>query len=339
MLDIEKRGHFGELDGLRGLAAITVAIEHLSNAHMPVAPGLFLGGQSRIAVWVFFALSAFLLTHQAVNVRQGDRAEWSLKYLLRRVFRIYPLFIACLFIDVSLNRVPTWAAIDYLTLTTHPSLEYIYWSIPPEFLFYFLIPIIGFAARVTPVVSVATLFAFAITSIVLGKHYDFFGFLSTFVFGSIAAISFAAWPDRIKGVARWWPIAPIIALLSSFPLVSATGLNISPVQWNGMHGALWSIVILACVYGSTALRWLSGRSLRKLGSLSFSIYLTHPWIVALAGHLGMANTWWAGAVMLAPIIGFAALTNFLVETPGERFGYWVQSRIFRKGATTAPART
>lgn len=301
-------GRFDELDGLRGLAAITVVIEHLSNAGMRVAPGLFLGGQSRIAVWVFFALSAFLLTLQAINVPQGGRAKWSLKYMLRRAFRIYPLFIVCIFIDALLNRVSIETAVSYLTLTTHPDLNYIYWSIPPEFLFYFLIPIIGFAASLAPRASVIGLLALSIASIAHGRHYDFFSFLSTFVFGSIAAISFAKWPDRIEGLTTWWPIAPVVALLSSFPLISAAGLSIAPVQWNGMHGALWSIVILACAFGSPQFRWLSIRPLRYLGNLSFSIYLTHPWLVSLAGHLGLKNVWWAGIVMLPPTIGFAALT-------------------------------
>lgn len=330
MLEIKRRdrGHFDELDGLRGLAAITVAIEHLSNAHMPVAPGLFLGGQSRIAVWVFFALSAFLLTHQALNVRQGDRAEWSLRYLLRRVFRIYPLFIACLFIDVSLKRVPIWTAIDYLTLTTHPSLEYIYWSIPPEFLFYFAVPIIGFLAAYAPRATTILLLLLIAGATAWGLQYDFYTFSSTFLFGSIAAIAFQNWPDATRRLGPSWPIAPFVAILCSFPLIAMTGLNISPVQWNGMHGALWAIVILACAFGSPHLRWLAWPPLRQLGTLSFSIYLTHPWIISIAKSVGLAGVWWAGALLLVIII-LCALTIYRhLEHPAQRLGRHIEERLF-----------
>ncbi|UPU00223.1 acyltransferase family protein [Bradyrhizobium barranii subsp. apii] len=71
----EKR--FAELDGLRGLAAITVVFEHLSNAGVPVVPVPFLGGQSRVAVWVFFVLSAFLLTSRAIATPGTDRSRVS----------------------------------------------------------------------------------------------------------------------------------------------------------------------------------------------------------------------------------------------------------------------
>lgn len=119
----EKR--FAELDGLRGLAAITVVLEHLSNANMPIVSGLPMGGQSRIAVWVFFVLSSFLLTTQAIAVTPSDRPGWSLRYFLRRTFRIYPLFLFCIVIDVIAQRLPWGMAVDYLTLRA-PCCAYIY---------------------------------------------------------------------------------------------------------------------------------------------------------------------------------------------------------------------
>lgn len=321
--------HFNQLDGLRGLAAITVVVEHLSNANMPLAHGYLVGGQSRIAVWVFFALSSFLLTTQAIEVDHSARIEWSLKYLLRRFFRIYPLFVACLTADLVLGRLPWHTAFEYLTLTTSPSLNYIYWSVPPEFLFYFLVPAIGFLAAINVRITTVILLLVIVASMASGLHYNFFTFLSTFLFGSIAAIIYVNWPAKAVRFSLWWPAAPIVALLCSFPLIEITGLGISPIQWNGMHGALWSIVILACASNSPKLRWLASRPLRYLGSLSFSIYLIHPWIVAIGAHLGLKDHWWSGAVLMIAVVAFASLSFRIIEDPARRLGLQIERSIFR----------
>ena len=65
--------HYPALDGLRGLAAMAVVFGHASNANMGVIYALPLGGLGRVAVWLFFVLSAFLLTQQAlIALRTGE---------------------------------------------------------------------------------------------------------------------------------------------------------------------------------------------------------------------------------------------------------------------------
>jgi len=69
--------HFPALDGLRGLAAMAVVFSHASNADMGVIYGVPLAGLGRFAVWLFFVISAFLLTRQAlVALSAGEYRRW-----------------------------------------------------------------------------------------------------------------------------------------------------------------------------------------------------------------------------------------------------------------------
>jgi peptidoglycan/LPS O-acetylase OafA/YrhL len=327
---------FAQLDGLRGLAALAVVVEHLSNAGMPIVSGIPLGGQSRIAVWLFFVLSAFLLTTQALAAPPGERIEWTLRYLLRRIFRIYPLFIFCIAADVISRRMAFSVGMGYLNLT-QPCCAEVYWSIPPEFKFYFLIPLIGMAAVYSPRAIISALLLAALASIMLDRGYDFFAFLSTFCFGSIAAILLVKWPEFAKRISMAWPVAPIVALACSVPLIEASGWQIIPWYWNGMHGALWATVVLACAFGERHLSWLASRPLRYAGAISFSIYMTHPWVVSVATRAGLSGRFWAGGIVLFFVIVFGVFISRMIEYPGRRLGKSIESRIFPRIDHDMPA--
>ncbi|WP_397535366.1 acyltransferase family protein [Roseateles sp.] len=52
------------LEGLRGMAALMVIASHASGLGLDLIPGLSLTGIGKQGVYLFFALSAFLLTWQ-----------------------------------------------------------------------------------------------------------------------------------------------------------------------------------------------------------------------------------------------------------------------------------
>jgi peptidoglycan/LPS O-acetylase OafA/YrhL len=318
MLTSDQR--FVELDGLRGLAALTVAVAHLSNANMGVVFGVPLAAQARIAVWVFFVLSAFLLTNQALAAASsGNRLQWTARYLLRRGFRIYPLFIVCVSVDLVVHRLPLAYGFEYITLTA-PCCAYIYWSIPPEFQYYFLIPFVGIATASFPRITVAVLLAISLASITFARNYDLYAFLSTFCFGSIAAVLITLWPRIARLLSMAWPLAFVMAGLCSVPLVEATGWSIFPWDWNGLHGALWATVVLTCAFGQPRLAWLASWPMRHLGALSFSLYLTHLWVIAIAANAGLSGRFWAGPLLFPLMIMLAWLFHRLIEEPGRLFG-------------------
>ena len=98
---------------------------------------------------------------------------------------------------------------------------------------------------------------------------------------AIAAVLLARWPKVAKNISMAWPLAPVVVLLCSVPLIEATGRHIIPWDWNGMHGALWATVVLACAFGEPLLSWLASRHWRdqfldlsypSLGHLSRNLY-------------------------------------------------------------------
>src|SRR2546429_2171724 len=89
------RAEIRALTGLRGVAALLVALYHINpNWIAPTATGRFVG-KGYLWVDLFFVLSGFLL---AMNYARLFAGGWSLRawldFLLHRVARIYPLYAA-----------------------------------------------------------------------------------------------------------------------------------------------------------------------------------------------------------------------------------------------------
>ncbi|KAJ3261814.1 hypothetical protein HK103_004765 [Boothiomyces macroporosus] len=167
------------LSGMRGVAALSVVYLHLNGFGHGQQ---FAGGWDTMyefgsmSVIFFFVLSAFLLTYRGLYdiKRESDllyvtlpiynkrvpmlSMRW-ISYFIRRVFRIYPVFIIVVAMAIFVPRFQgdpvdsqayymdfnTGAAIppsDFLPYTIFINVQSIFWSIPPEFEYYFVIPII-----------------------------------------------------------------------------------------------------------------------------------------------------------------------------------------------------
>jgi peptidoglycan/LPS O-acetylase OafA/YrhL len=87
--------HDDFLDGLRGLAILMVVV-----AHGPVI-NVFLPNVGRAGVYLFFVLSAFLLSRQLYN--SGIRSATLTRYFVARVFRIYPLVVSVILFIYSMR--------------------------------------------------------------------------------------------------------------------------------------------------------------------------------------------------------------------------------------------
>lgn len=80
------------LDGLRGIAAISVMLIHLPTGRHALMP------HAAISVDLFFILSGFVLTRSYRERLLGGMSVWS--YLKRRLIRIYPMFFVGMVIGV-----------------------------------------------------------------------------------------------------------------------------------------------------------------------------------------------------------------------------------------------
>ena len=85
--------HFATLDGLRGIAVLTVVLSHLSL--LDLNPFLInFAGIGKCGVYLFFVLSAFLLTYQFFErgLQSAFTAPALANYFWRRALRVLPLF-------------------------------------------------------------------------------------------------------------------------------------------------------------------------------------------------------------------------------------------------------
>lgn len=336
------------LDGLRGLAVGIVLLSHLANAGLPVLPGLSLSGIGKSGVYLFFVLSAFLLTRlllqwPAANWRRG--ASWA-DYALRRVLRIWPLYLVVLLASAVISAtavVPWWPyPMDAVALLRHLTLQEgtsVLWSIPVEFHYYFWLPLVAWAlaaaqragglllaSALATSAGVAAMIlwppaASLVNDVRLGPY------LMLFFAGGLAAlfsVHQATPTPRAERAFGWLGLLALLAFVATVPAVAAAisggafqaDLN---HRWFAFFAVAWSALLLAVVHGPARLRRpFEWRPLRWLGWVSFSAYLWHmPVLAAVTGPMGLA-----GAPALAVFAVLTALVSWaswrLVERPLQR---------------------
>lgn len=321
-------GHLDALDGLRGLAVLIVLASHFSSAGLFPRPALH--GVGKSGVYLFFVLSAWLLARNLLQLPAGSlgRATTWLDYLLRRVLRIWPLYLAVLLLSWWSFSAgwPVLYGIDTASLWRHLTLREgrsVLWSIPVEFSFYFLLPVlvVGMAAmlrhRWPPMVQ-AAVFAAALGVVTLAwppaqsieNDVRLWPYLAVFLCGAFAARVDAWLPGSRLGT-RFWGWAAVLAMLAwcvSIPAIWNWLLG-RPFEatvtrtWYLFFGVLWSVLLLALLHGPAWLhRAFAWRPLRWVGMVSFSLYLWHMPVLAAMGRLRVAEV----VPLLAPWLVLAA---------------------------------
>lgn len=367
----ESRERIPGLDGLRGLAALTVVLSHMSNNQLFLLPGLDLSGIGKPAVYLFFVLSAFLLTTQVW--RWTPRELWNggrwLGYLLGRVFRIWPLYL--LYVAASYfttrfgarllqgdglpERFGVREVVDALTLQRVSGS--ILWTVLVEFKFYLLLPLLVgalvLALRKAVWPSLAALAVAAVACLLLIPPdlepltpLPFLGIFLTGMFGAVLHTQLQAQPlERWRQsceAAAWLAVGLFICLI---PAVASRLLG-APVPTDylryayGTFSALWLIVILGLLHGAGAMRrLLESKVLIRLGTISYGLYLCHMSVLKIVTWpripLPMGAKAWLG---LAGSLALAALLFRLVEAPALAYGGRLRRGLTRRrGAADAAA--
>jgi peptidoglycan/LPS O-acetylase OafA/YrhL len=313
------------LSGLRGAASLLVVLSHTSRDGFYLLPGLDFEGTGRLGVWLFFALSAFLLTGQMLDAGAPLRAVYLVGFFTRRAFRILPLFVPALALDVALGRVEVSRFIPAVTMQHAP---HIFWTVPPEFQYYLCIP---FVAALYVALNRKLLPAAVVTLAVVIASASFapagpvvWPYLGIFIVGSFAALL-----SPMTRPSRWIGVLALICLLSiaqAAPAVMAmTGLDskFDPQLLRNTpapFGLLWAPVLLAAIHHPKWRRVLSSTPLVWLGEISFSLYLLHPLVLTGVQGLGLRSSlgFCASLVMSAAL---AAAAFLLIERPARDLGY------------------
>jgi len=333
------------LEGVRGLAVHIVVLSHMSWGGVFASQALNLKGYGQYAVLLFFVLSAFLLTKQFLDHPPvpGSSVRYWAAYTIRRVLRIYPLYIVSL-LWAAASPVASYA----LAGRTPPSIVRhlllldgfkIYWTIPVEMKFYFMLPFILVVARKLcgprPIRTSAFVLVLLAAMCALFPMHRFVGrsiSLRDYYFHFLLGAATAAWwksvedKQRSRPVAVMWDVVGLV-LLPGILAPWAVGHIFGPshrwmtsvfVSQGAWFGPAWALVIISTLAGSGAMRWLfETRVLRWAGIVGFSTYVLHMPVIEILRRSSLAQAgreveWF---VILIAVFVTAGLSFWFIEKP------------------------
>ena len=335
--------NIASLDGIRGVALLAVVAGHARMETM--------SGHAAVGVWIFFVLSAFLLTLPfAVHPERLREPRRWLHYFARRALRILPPYYLFLpLFGVFMGQTPTRVLQHALFLVGDVHL----WSIPQEVLFYAILPplllcnALLFAGGRGGGRSVLALLALAVAaSLWLGPEWislEAAGRPSRFFLGVFVLGVATCFAHRWAPLARWvqHPLrnrvlhgagfAAIALVLLSSPffvarwsetlreLWPAFAMPTAPLAWlyPGFYGALGAVLLYATLHcPERALgRIMSSLPLRALGLVSYSAYLVHIPVLWTLRAMGLPDGVLLFALGLLVTYLIAALSYTFVERP------------------------
>jgi len=269
----EKLAEQEKLPGLqiaRAIAALTVAYEHSWHVTMPFPEGTsylitFIGRLP--AVPFFFAISGFVICMIAVKPNFQP-----LPFLVRRVFRIYPLWIVTTLVFLVLCGIalgyPERHSLGFFaySLTLLPTEGYPFynvgWSLQHEIAFYAL------ATMMVPRFGLWGLSAFLCAGTIADHIFTLPWYLhqyASYYPDFLAGIAAFATSRYLRSFGFWIPFAAGVGMLIIF-MASITSLAYSPAIFLLLAG------FLNIRFGASIIK----RTGVLLGDASYSIYLIHP---------------------------------------------------------------
>jgi len=303
--------HIPSLDGIRGLAALTVFVSHA--LWRDIIPGGF-------GVTVFFFLSGYLITTllRMEHERHG-RISFN-RFYLRRVYRILPpmyiVLIVCLILAL-VGILPHRMRIEGVLAQFAHLTNYYYifrgqqdfvpttsvmWSLAVEEHFYLLFPLgisLLFARfshqRTASILALACAAVLAwrcylILVVGVGHQYTYYATdtrLDSMLFGCILGVWFN--PALDKGSPQLGARAGMILFAACLGLLLFSFLYRDPVFRETWRYSLQGVALFPMFYCAVRFQhwpiftWLDSRPMRAMGLISYTFYLTHLPCLALIG--------------------------------------------------------
>lgn len=319
-----KPNHQPELDGFRGLAVLFVLLAHSSHAgYNPL--GIDFNHFGSVGVYLFFVLSAYLINRQMLEALAAQRAslKFWLRYALRRLLRIYPMYLLALIVSFALYTKGFGGPIHsidgilkHLILTEAKG---VFWTIPVEVAYYLISPLIVLALwplyRVRPWLAMLVLLT-ATLALWYTRYLHlpmplYVRFAPVFAFGTLLAMA-----QRHLRLPGGIGLALFALILTTVPSAARALFGTSifhAYPYTVAYGLAWALILYQALYHEIALSALGRfKPLRYLGALSFSIYLLHLPVLSLCEAL-LPAVW----VMPAFVAG-TLLASFLTFTFVER---------------------
>jgi len=365
------------LDGLRGFLAIGVFFHHAAIYHAMVRDGIWqkppsqfysLAGETGVAM--FFMVTGYLFWSRLIN--EKGRPAW-LRLYVGRVFRIGPLYLAAVGVMLAyvfvatgarLNVAPSQLGAEIIRWLLLGGLEGrdvnaytgttlllagVTWTLWYEWLFYLCMPVLAIGAR-----SGGTHLPFALAGLIGCLLLCLSGIVSPpeparavwcaalfFVGMTCGSLEISGLAARLSDrVASGLTLGLLAVVLSLSPSANSAGSIV-------MLGAAFYLIMSGC----TLFGLLVCTPARRLGDMSYGIYLLHGLVLAAVFRLPFLQTtlgtspalhWTLVMVCGALTVVLASLAHRMIERPGIGWGRWtadlLMSRLPRREANAARSR-
>lgn len=343
---------FPSLDGWRAVSILLVLAAHCKFAagfpkvlDPPLLDPFWSSGN--LGVRFFFVISGFLITY--LLVREFDETGCvSLKgFYIRRALRILPVYAAFLLVVVGLQlftpfhqTTADWIANATFTTDFHPSslTTAHLWSLSVEEQFYLLWPfafaLIGFQRkrRLCLFLCVPILLAPVFRLMTHTDHYpagmapffqvySFLNYFDSLSIGCLTAILLARFqPEILAFVRRRAALTFAVAVL----LVLVPGAVTKVHRWHAITLAFsesfqaigFALLILESVLLPHLFKPLNWPVMKRIGVLSYSIYIWQEIFCTEPGVFGLKPVWWLSFPgWLVPVFVVAAISFYGFEKP------------------------
>lgn len=310
------------VDGLRGIAAMMVVIQHLA----PHGAFYWLTGLGYLGVGIFFVLSGFVITSVIADARVTT--GYFARFVLRRCVRLDLPYWLSIPLAISLGAIVVYfgvperhysvaqivAHVFYLQeILGFKEINDVYWTLCFEIQFYLSILLVIWAAqKARQDVRRLAFQAVVLASVAISLLF------SAGVFLPPRGFMFGYWWAFALGAVTWWTVTgraswPIFALV--FAMTAC--LPLSPHEDYRITGLLTAAALLAAALTRNMDRWLADPVTQFLGRISYSLYLFHPLTGAEAQKLAERYTgpWQAFAIGTTVSILTAWIAYRLIERP------------------------
>lgn len=314
------------LDGLRFLAFFLVFIHHtpLFNNFIYV----YLNTYGWIGVDIFFALSAFLLSHllriEFIQYNHIDKK----KFFLRRALRIWPIYFIYLFFSELPDKHLMLFTSNIYAVVKNVSVGHI-WTISFEEQVYFFLPfVLVFLIKIRQKLrcSIAIFVFFSLIKYIFisnNVHYNAIYILPITHFESIyfgVLLGLGYFDNFLKTINSRYLIFIILTLFLSISNLDITKVNYKLHYINFIGGVCSMLMVhLATRDNNIVSNILSLKTLRYLGKISYGLYLYHVDVIFKINNIfagtSLENPYLLFTMHLLTTIAIATLSWYLIEKP------------------------
>jgi len=338
------------LDSLRGFAILGVVLVHCGERPLSSTLLAHAASAGQYGVQLFFIVSAITIsmTYRQHLKRYGASAISASAWLIRRIFRIWPLFAIAAVLYTIEDKIlvshlgemaaPTIHGFDVVTtlLFISPWIPTVHtavpggWSICVEAIFYSFFPILMIGRGKPYFLGILGFFAMILLAIA-----EFFNYRTSGIFAIINNSFFYFWPPTQLPVIligcifffvflddespvrqpNPWLLGVLFLGLSSLGLILGTTGNVSP----GLAPSILALAFccLALLARTDRFQLITNRWISNIGICSYSIYLVHFAVIDLLRlvlkALGISKVQ-AGIIFLAVIyISVLAVSYYIAS--------------------------